>query len=84
MGSEMCIRDGAGGEARRIVESGEKQLAASREQVVGELRRELGDNSIKLAEALLGGELSAETKRSGTIDSFLSDLDGASTTKAGQ
>ena len=37
-----------------------------------------------LAEALLGGELSAETKRSGTIDSFLSDLDRASTTKAGQ
>lgn len=81
---ETEMKDKADGEARRIVESGEKQLAASREQVVGELRRELGDNSIKLAEALLGGELSAETKRSGTIDSFLSDLDGASTTKAGQ
>ncbi|MCF4006959.1 F0F1 ATP synthase subunit B [Corynebacterium uropygiale] len=62
-------------ESKRIIESGEKQLAAQREQVVAELRREMGQHSITLAERLLGGELSDATKRSGTIDSFLSELD---------
>lgn len=62
-------------ESNRIIESGEKQLEAQREQVIAELRQEMGQNSINLAERLLGGELSESTKRSGTIDSFLSDLD---------
>ncbi len=62
-------------ESNRIIASGEKQLLAQREQVVAELRQEMGQNSINLAERLLGGELSDATKRSGTIDNFLSDLD---------
>ncbi len=62
-------------ESNRIIESGEKQLQASRQQVITELRQEMGQNSINLAEKLLGGELSEATKRSGTIDSFLADLD---------
>jgi len=62
-------------ESNRIIASGEKQLLAQREQVVAELRQEMGQNSINLAERLLGGELSDATKRSGTIDSFLSELD---------
>lgn len=62
-------------ESNRIIESGEKQLAAEREQVVAELRREMGQNSINLAERLLGEQLSDAVKRSRTIDSFLSDLD---------
>lgn len=62
-------------ESNRIIESGEKQLQAQREQVVTELRREMGQNSINLAERLLGEQLSDDVKRSGTIDAFLSDLD---------
>lgn len=62
-------------EQQRIIESGERQLLASRDRVVGELRSELGQNSITIAEKLLGAELSDNTKRSGTIDNFLSDLD---------
>ncbi|MDO5076590.1 F0F1 ATP synthase subunit B [Corynebacterium sp.] len=62
-------------ESNRIIEAGEKQLAAQREQVVAELRREMGQNSINLAERLLGEQLSDNVKRSGTIDSFLTDLD---------
>ncbi|MCQ9343570.1 F0F1 ATP synthase subunit B [Corynebacterium sp. 153RC1] len=62
-------------ESNRIIESGEKQLAAQREQVVAELRREMGQNSINLAERLLGEQLSENVKRSGTIDKFLADLD---------
>ncbi|PRQ12338.1 F0F1 ATP synthase subunit B [Corynebacterium sp. 13CS0277] len=62
-------------ESNRIIESGEKQLLAQREQVVAELRREMGQTSIDLAERLLGEQLSDTVKRSGTIDSFLSSLD---------
>ena len=68
-------------ESRRIVEAGEKQLLASREQVVSELRNEMGQNSINLAERLLGTELSDATRRSNTIDDFLSELDHVSTRK---
>ena len=42
---------------------------------MAELRREMGQNSINLAERLLGEQLSDAVKRSRTIDSFLSDLD---------
>jgi len=69
-------------ESRRIVESGEKQLLASREQVVAELRNGLGQNSINLAEELLGAELSDSTRRSNTIDNFLSQLDTVSARSA--
>lgn len=62
-------------EKARIVASGEKQLEASRAQVVSELRTDIGQNSINLAEKLLGGELSDAAKQSSTIDSFLSELD---------
>lgn len=75
-------RSAAEEESKRIVESGERQLEASRERVVGELRSELGQNSINLAEKLLGTELSDSTRKSGTIDNFLSDLD--SVTPAGK
>ena len=68
-------------ESRRIVEAGEKQLRASREQVVSELRNEMGQNSITLAERLLGTELSDSTRRSSTIDDFLSELDTVPTRK---
>ncbi|WP_291313860.1 F0F1 ATP synthase subunit B [Corynebacterium sp. UBA2622] len=78
---EAQARANAEAESRRIVESGEKQLLASREQVVSELRNEMGQNSISLAERLLGTELSDSTRRSNTIDDFLAELDHVSTRK---
>ena len=82
---EAEARAAAEEESRRIVAAGEKQLEASRESVITELRTEIGQNSITLAEKLLGTELSETTKRASTIDSFLTDLDnlGASA-KAGK
>lgn len=62
-------------ESNRIIASGEKQLEAQRQQVVAELRQEMGQNSINLAERLIGEQLSDNVKRSGTIDKFLSELD---------
>lgn len=69
------MRTEATEEQARIIAAGEKQLQASRQNVIAELRQEMGQNSINLAERLLGGELSDATKRAGTIDSFLADLD---------
>ncbi|AKK02887.1 F0F1 ATP synthase subunit B [Corynebacterium epidermidicanis] len=62
-------------ESNRIIAAGEKQLEAQRQQVVAELRQEMGQNSINLAERLIGEQLSDNVKRSGTIDKFLSELD---------
>lgn len=61
--------------SNRIIAAGEKQLEAQRQQVVSELRQEMGQNSINLAERLIGEQLSDNVKRSGTIDKFLSELD---------
>ena len=72
---EAEAKEAAEEETRRILAAGEKQLEASRAQVVSELRSDIGQNSINLAEKLLGGELSDATKQSSTIDSFLSELD---------
>lgn len=72
---EAEAKEAAEEESRRILTAGEKQLEASRAQVVSELRSDIGQNSINLAEKLLGGELSDATKQSSTIDNFLSELD---------
>lgn len=74
---EAEMKANANDEAARIVEVGEKQLGASRQQVVTELRQEMGQNSINLAEKLLGTELSDSQRAAGTIDNFLADLDKA-------
>lgn len=78
---EAEIRAQAQQESARIVEAGERQLSASRQQVIRELRAEMGRNSIDLAEQLLGGELSDDTRRSRTIDEFLAGLDTVSASK---
>ncbi|MBN9644948.1 F0F1 ATP synthase subunit B [Corynebacterium mendelii] len=62
-------------EQNRIIAVGEKQLRAERERVVADLRKEMGANSIELAERLLGDQLDDNVKRGGTIDRFLNDLD---------
>lgn len=77
---EAELRNKATEESNRIIESGTKQLEAQREQVVSELRREMGQNSINLAERLLGDQLSDNVKRAGTIDRFLTDLDSVAPT----
>jgi F-type H+-transporting ATPase subunit b len=41
----------------------------------------MGTTSVNLAEKLLGHDLADEAKRSGTIDSFLADLDSVGSGK---
>lgn len=62
-------------EQNRIVAQGEQQLVAERERVISELRKEMGQHSISLAERLLGEQLRDDVTRGETIDRFLADLD---------
>ncbi|MGB3770714.1 MAG: F0F1 ATP synthase subunit B [Rhodococcus sp. (in: high G+C Gram-positive bacteria)] len=62
-------------ESDRIVASGHQQLAAQRQQIVTELRSDLGRTAVELAEKVIGEQLSDDVKRAGTIDRFLDELD---------
>jgi len=68
-------------ESERIIASGHNQLMAQRQQIVAELRTDLGRNSVDLAERLVGESLSDDGKRSATVDRFLDELDAMSSSK---
>lgn len=68
-------------EVKRKAADGEKALLAQRDAVVSDLRKDLGAASINLAEQLLGQDLADGVKKSGTIDSFLADLDSVGSGK---
>ena len=65
-------------ESDRIIANGNAQLDAQRQQVVSELRGDLGKLSVDLAEKLVGASLSDDVKQAGTVDRFLAELDGVS------
>ncbi len=62
-------------ESDRIVAAGSSQLAAQRQQIVAELRGDLGRTAVDLSEKIIGESLSDDVKRASTIDRFLSELD---------
>ncbi len=64
-------------ESDRIVAAGNQQLEASRQQVVSELRGDVGKMSIDLAEKLVGESLGDASKQSATVDRFLAELDSS-------
>ena len=70
------LRAQAQEESARIVSRGEEQLAASRQQVVTELRAQIGTLAVDLAGRVVGESLADDARRSGTVDRFLDDLDG--------
>ena len=72
------LRAQAQEESARIVTRGEEQLAASRQQVVTELRAQIGTLAVDLAGRVVGESLADDARRSGTVDRFLDDLDGMS------
>ncbi|MGB3301370.1 F0F1 ATP synthase subunit B [Gordonia sp. (in: high G+C Gram-positive bacteria)] len=69
-------------ESDRIIANGNTQLDAQRQQVVSELRGDLGKLSVDLAEKLVGASLSDDVKKAGTVDRFLAELDGVSSETA--
>lgn len=65
-------------ESDRIVAAGSSQLVAQRQQIVAELRSDLGRTAVDLAEKVIGESLADDVKRAGTVDRFLSELDAVS------
>jgi F-type H+-transporting ATPase subunit b len=63
-------------EASRIVARGEEQLATQRQQVINELRGQIGALAVDLASRVVGESLADEARRRGTVDRFLAELDG--------
>jgi F-type H+-transporting ATPase subunit b len=76
------LRTQAQQESARIVARGEEQLAASRQQVVNELRAQIGTLAVDLASRVVGESLADDARRSGTVDRFLDSLDGMSAPSA--
>src|SRR5918995_1121883 len=70
------LRAQAQEESARIVARGEEQLATSRQQVVNELRGQIGRLAVDLAGRVVGESLADDARRSGTVDRFLDQLDG--------
>ncbi|MGV9415548.1 F0F1 ATP synthase subunit B [Nocardia sp. NPDC003693] len=69
------MRSDAQAEADRIVAAGQTQLEAQRQQIVTELRSELGRTAVDLAEKIIGQSVADEAKQSASIDRFLAELD---------
>lgn len=65
-------------EAARIVAQGRNQLEAQRAQIVAELRADLGRTAVELASKIVGESLEDESRRRGTVDRFLEELDSVS------
>jgi F-type H+-transporting ATPase subunit b len=70
------LRAQAQEESARIVARGEEQLATARQQVVNELRGQIGAIAVDLAGRVVGESLADDARRRGTVDRFLEQLDG--------
>nr|WP_244615842.1 F0F1 ATP synthase subunit B [Stackebrandtia albiflava] len=84
----IAIKDDILTEARtesdRIIAAGRDSLAASRQQLLTELRGEVGSIAVDLAGRIVGESLADEARRAGTVDRFLAELDeGRSADAAG-
>ena len=78
------LRAQAQEESARIVARGEEQIAASRQQVVNELRGHIGQLAVDLAGRVVGESLADDARRRGTVDRFLDQLEGMAATGDGR
>ena len=62
-------------ESDRVIAAGREQLNAERQQIVRELRAEVGTLAVDLAGRIVGESLADEARRRGTVDRFLSELE---------
>ncbi|NUS73315.1 MAG: F0F1 ATP synthase subunit B [Corynebacteriales bacterium] len=76
------MRTSAREESERIVARGAEQLAVERQQLVTELRGDVGRLAVELASKVVGESLADEARRAGTVDRFLAELDGLDTAGA--
>src|SRR3954468_1638386 len=78
------LRTQAQEESARILARGEEQLAGQRQQVVNELRGQIGALAVDLAGRVVGESLAEDARRRGTVDRFLEELDGMATSGDGR
>lgn len=76
------MRAVAQAESARIIARGEEQLGAQRQQVVAELRQQVGRLSVQLASRIVGEALEDDARSRATVDRFLDELDDMSGTTA--
>jgi F-type H+-transporting ATPase subunit b len=78
------LRTQAQEESARIVARGDEQLATARQQVINELRGQIGALAVELAGRIVGESLAEEARRRGTVDRFLQELDTMAATGDGR
>jgi F-type H+-transporting ATPase subunit b len=75
----QAIRDDvlaqAHAESDRIAAQGRTQLEAQRQQILHELRADLGRSSVELASRIVGESLTDEARRQRTVERFLAELE---------
>jgi F-type H+-transporting ATPase subunit b len=69
------MRAQAQAESDRIVEAGHSHLVAQRQQILTELRSEIGSTAVDLAEKIIGHEVSESSKNDAAIARFLSEIE---------
>lgn len=74
------MKQQAQSESDRIIARGEEQLTVQRQQVVNELRQQVGQVSVNLAGRIVGSNLTDDSNAHATVDRFLDELDGMSAT----
>src|SRR3954451_8393002 len=77
------LRTQAQEESARIVARGNEQLASQRQQVINELRGQIGTLAVQLASQVVGESLAEDARRRGTVDRFLAELDDMATSGEG-
>jgi F-type H+-transporting ATPase subunit b len=61
-------------ESERIIAAGRDALAAEREKIVREVRRDLGRLAVDLASRIVGESLADEARQRGTVERFLQEI----------
>jgi F-type H+-transporting ATPase subunit b len=69
------VRVSAREESARIIARGEEQLENQRNQVVRELRGEIGSLAVELSEKIVGQRLANDDQVRATVDGFLDELE---------
>ena len=71
-------------EVERMLQRGQEQLAAQRDQAVRGLRSELGGASMELAERVVRQSLTDDDARTTSVDSFLSEIESLPSPRGSQ
>ncbi|SRR5690606_40758239 len=69
-------------EANRIIAAGHANVEASRQQLIRELRGEVGNLAVDLAGKIIGQRLAGETATEQTVDRFLAELNDETANEA--